>query len=67
MDVEPLRIFDSLAHHQKIDVQISNITGHWLAARSGVGVAPLPSYIGNSDPHLFVYCQIPSKSGGCTC
>jgi DNA-binding transcriptional LysR family regulator len=52
MDVEPLRIFDSLAHHQKIDVQISNITGHWLAARSGVGIAPLPSYIGNNDPHL---------------
>lgn len=52
MDVEPLRIFDRFPHVQKVDVQISNITGHWLAARSGLGVAPLPSYIGNDDRAL---------------
>jgi DNA-binding transcriptional LysR family regulator len=52
MDVEPLRIFDSFARDQKIEAQISNITGHWLAARSGLGVAPLPEYIGASDSEL---------------
>lgn len=52
MDVEPLRIFDGFPHPQKVDIQISNITGHWLAARSGLGVAPLPSYIGNDDREL---------------
>lgn len=52
MDVEPLRIFDRFPHVQKVDIQISNITGHWLAARSGLGVAPLPSYIGNDDRDL---------------
>ncbi|CAN7697529.1 LysR family transcriptional regulator [Mycolicibacterium frederiksbergense] len=52
LDVEPLRIFDTSAHNQKIDVQISNITGQWLAAQSGLGVAPLPAYIGDSDPRL---------------
>ncbi|MFN6548298.1 LysR family transcriptional regulator [Mycolicibacterium nivoides] len=52
MDVEPLRIFDKLPHSQKVDAQISNITGHWLAARSGLGIAPLPSYIANDDEQL---------------
>ena len=52
MDVEPLRIFDELPHIQTVHAQISNITGHWLAARSGLGVAPLPAYIGNGDDRL---------------
>jgi DNA-binding transcriptional LysR family regulator len=52
MDVEPLRIFDELPHIQTVHAQISNITGHWLAARSGLGVAPLPAYIGNGDERL---------------
>lgn len=52
MDVEPLRIFDELPHIHTVHAQISNITGHWLAARSGLGVAPLPAYIGNGDERL---------------
>lgn len=52
MNIEPLRIFDELPHIQQVDAQISNITGHWLAARSGLGVAPLPAYIGNGDDRL---------------
>ncbi|BBY78642.1 LysR family transcriptional regulator [Mycolicibacterium parafortuitum] len=52
MDVEPLRILDELPHVQNVDAQISNITGHWLAARSGLGVAPLPAYIANGDERL---------------
>ncbi|AHC24727.1 MULTISPECIES: LysR family transcriptional regulator [Mycobacteriaceae] len=52
MDVEPLRILDELPHVQSVDAQISNITGHWLAARSGLGVAPLPAYIANGDERL---------------
>lgn len=52
MDIKPLRIFDELPHIQQVDAQISNITGHWLAARSGLGVAPLPAYIGNGDDRL---------------
>ncbi|MDO3403582.1 LysR family transcriptional regulator [Mycolicibacterium neoaurum] len=52
MNVEPLRILDELPHVQSVDAQISNITGHWLAARSGLGVAPLPAYIANGDERL---------------
>lgn len=52
LDIEPLRILDELPHVQQVDAQISNITGHWLAARSGLGVAPLPAYIGNGDDRL---------------
>lgn len=52
LDVEPLRILGSLPHTQKVAAQISNITGHWFAARSGLGVAPLPTYIGAEDPDL---------------
>ncbi|BBZ01964.1 LysR family transcriptional regulator [Mycolicibacterium chitae] len=52
MNIQPLRIFDELPHIQQVDAQISNITGHWLAARSGLGVAPLPAYVGNRDDRL---------------
>jgi len=52
LDVEPLRILDRFLHEQPASVQISNIAGHWQAARSGLGIAPLPSYIGNNDSQL---------------
>lgn len=54
LDVAPLRILDSLPHKQRVAVQTNNITGHWTAARSGLGVAPLPRYIGEPDPALKV-------------
>nr|AIU93880.1 hypothetical protein LRS1606.446 [Rhodococcus sp. NS1] len=52
LDVEPLRILDKFLHDQTASVQISNVTGHWQAARSGLGIAPLPAYIGNNDDQL---------------
>ncbi|MDT0550524.1 LysR substrate-binding domain-containing protein, partial [Streptomyces lonegramiae] len=32
----------------------NNITGHWTAARSGLGIAPLPEYLGEPDDALEV-------------
>lgn len=52
LDVAPLRILDSILPDGRAQIQTNNITGHWLAARSGLGVAPLPSYIGEPDDKL---------------
>ncbi len=52
LDVAPLRIFDSILADGRAQIQTNNITGHWLAARSGLGIAPLPSYIGEPDDTL---------------
>ena len=52
LDVEPLRILDSILADGRAQIQTNNITGHWLAARSGLGIAPLPSYIGEPDDSL---------------
>ncbi|CAJ1584007.1 LysR family transcriptional regulator [[Mycobacterium] wendilense] len=54
LDVAPLRILESLPHKQRVSVQTNNITGHWTAARSGLGIAPLPAYIGEPDESLDV-------------
>lgn len=52
LDVAPLRILDSILPESHAQIQTNNITGHWLAARSGLGIAPLPSYIGDPDNGL---------------
>ena len=52
LDIDPLRVLKSLPHEQKVAIQTNNITGHWLAARSGLGIAPLPTYIGEPDETL---------------
>nr|WP_296771711.1 LysR family transcriptional regulator [Rhodococcus sp. (in: high G+C Gram-positive bacteria)] len=52
LDVAPLRILDSILADGRAQIQTNNITGHWLAARSGLGIAPLPSYIGEPDATL---------------
>ncbi|MDJ0392994.1 LysR family transcriptional regulator [Rhodococcus sp. G-MC3] len=52
LDVAPLRILDSILADGRAQIQTNNITGHWLAARSGLGIAPLPSYIGEPDDTL---------------
>lgn len=52
LEVAPLRILDSLLPDGTAHIQTNNITGHWLAARSGLGIAPLPSYIGEPDTAL---------------
>jgi DNA-binding transcriptional LysR family regulator len=54
LDVAPLRILESLPHTQRVAVQTNNITGHWTAARSGLGIAPLPQYVGDADESLRV-------------
>lgn len=52
LDVEPLRILDDLLPGCRAVVQTNNIAGHYQAVRSGVGIAPLPSYLGEGDPDL---------------
>lgn len=52
LDVAPLQILDSILADGRAQIQTNNITGHWLAARSGLGIAPLPSYIGEPDDTL---------------
>ncbi|WP_069160288.1 LysR family transcriptional regulator [Nocardia altamirensis] len=52
LTVAPLRLASSLPPEQKVAIQTNNITGHWLAARSGLGIAPLPAYLGETDASL---------------
>lgn len=52
LDVEPLRLLDQVLPRARAQIQTNNITGHVEAARAGVGIAPLPSYIGARDPAL---------------
>jgi DNA-binding transcriptional LysR family regulator len=52
LDVAPLRILDAILPEGRAQIQTNNITGQWIAARSGVGIAPLPSYIGEPDEVL---------------
>ncbi|MBU8830459.1 LysR family transcriptional regulator [Mycolicibacterium goodii] len=52
LDVAPLRILESLPHKQRVAIQTNNITGHWMAARGGLGIAPLPQYVAEADPTL---------------
>lgn len=54
LDVAPLRILDLLPHKQRVAIQTNNIAGHWTAARSGLGIAPLPEYVGEPDDSLKV-------------
>lgn len=49
LDVEPLRIMDELAPGAPIGLQTNNIAGHREAARNGMGIVPLPTYIGGPD------------------
>ncbi|WP_072802367.1 LysR family transcriptional regulator [Rhodococcoides yunnanense] len=52
LDVAPLRILDSILADGRAQIQTNNITGHWLAAQNSLGIAPLPSYIGEPDDTL---------------
>lgn len=56
LNVAPLRILDAILVDGRTQIQTNNITGHWLAARSGLGIAPLPSYIGEPDDSLVRIC-----------
>ncbi|ELB90776.1 LysR family transcriptional regulator [Rhodococcus wratislaviensis IFP 2016] len=52
LDVEPLRILDRLLPDSRAHIQTNNIAGHYQAVKHGVGIAPLPSYIGALDDDL---------------
>jgi len=52
LDVEPLRILESLAPQYKAQVQTNNIAGHYWAVKNGLGIAPLPTYIAAMDTDL---------------
>ncbi|WP_306231419.1 LysR family transcriptional regulator [Agrococcus beijingensis] len=52
LDVAPLRILEELLPRARARLQTNNITGHHSAARAGLGVALLPTYIGATDPSL---------------
>lgn len=52
LDVAPLQLLDHLGPGVAAQVQMNNIGGHHQAARSGLGIAPLPTYVGDPDPRL---------------
>lgn len=52
LDVQPLRFLGDLVPRARARVQTNNITGHYAAARAGLGIVPLPTYIGAADPTL---------------
>jgi len=41
-----------IAGNRNVACELSDITGHMVAARSGVGVAGLPCFLGDADPML---------------
>lgn len=52
LDVQPLRLLDVILPGARALIQCNNITGHLTAARNGLGIAPLPTYIGDHDTEL---------------
>lgn len=52
LDIDPLRIMGEVLPDHTAKIQINNITGHWRATVAGLGISPLPSYIGDSDDSL---------------
>lgn len=52
LDIDPLRIMGEILPEHTAKIQINNITGHWRATVAGLGISPLPSYIGDPDDNL---------------
>lgn len=52
LDIDPLRIMSEVLPDHSAKIQINNITGHWRATVAGLGISPLPSYIGDADDSL---------------
>lgn len=52
LDIDPLRIMSDILPGHSAKIQINNITGHWKATEAGLGIAPLPSFIGDADENL---------------
>ncbi len=52
LDVPDLRFLDSALPGVRPAIQTNNITGQWMAASAGLGVAVLPLFIGEPDQRL---------------
>lgn len=52
LDVQPLRLLDNLLDGARARVQCNNISGQAQAAINGLGIAPLPNFIGENEPRL---------------
>ncbi|GAB7189535.1 LysR family transcriptional regulator [Kineococcus sp. NUM-3379] len=51
LDVAPLRVLQDVLPRPAA-VQSTNFVAQWQAAAAGVGIAPLPQYVGRHDPRL---------------
>jgi DNA-binding transcriptional LysR family regulator len=51
LSIEPLRVLHQV-RAEPADIQSTNLVIHWQCAVAGIGVAPLPHYIGASDTRL---------------
>jgi DNA-binding transcriptional LysR family regulator len=52
LDIPALRFLDEALPGIRPAIQTNNITGQWMAAVAGLGVAVLPSFIAEPDPRL---------------
>ncbi len=52
LDITPLRFLDEVLPGRHVAIQTNSVTGHWQAAVAGLGVAPLPRYLGDQDERL---------------
>jgi DNA-binding transcriptional LysR family regulator len=52
LDIPALRFLDEALPGLKPAIQTNNITGQWMAAVAGLGVAVLPSFIADPDSRL---------------
>lgn len=52
LDIPALRFLDEALPGVQPAIQTNNITGQWMAAVAGLGVAVLPSFIADPDPRL---------------
>lgn len=52
LDITPLRLLDDVLPGHRVAIQTNSVTGHWQAAVAGVGLAPLPRYLGDQDQRL---------------
>lgn len=59
LDVQPLRLLESLLPGARAMLQCNNITGQLMAARHGLGIAPLPTFLGDREPGLI--CLFPEE------
>lgn len=52
LDITPLRFLDDVLPERHASIQTNSVTGHWQAAVAGLGVAPLPRYLGDQDDRV---------------